>query len=154
MAKSATTIAAGTVIRGRIHGEESIELLGRVEGHVEISGSLTVDAKARADAEIQAASVFIDGIVVGNVTAEDTIHVTGKAIAAGDLTAAKIIVDDGARIRGFVKMTGAPKTRQKPSTTRATAPAATVPPAAPDQDEDEPELPSSASKRRVSVKKR
>ncbi|MBV71336.1 MAG: hypothetical protein CMH52_08295 [Myxococcales bacterium] len=154
MAKSATTIASGTIIRGRIQGDESIDLMGRIEGHVEISGSLTIDSNARADAEIQAASVFINGIVVGNVNAEGTIHITSKAMAAGDLTAAKIIIDDGARVRGFVKMTGGTKAAQKPHTTRATAPAATVPPAAQDADEDEPELPGSASKRRVSVKKR
>ena len=153
MAKAATTISSTTVIRGRLQGQESIHLDGRIEGQVDIEGQLTVSGTARADAQISAEDVFIDGIVVGDVNARGTIHVTSKAIAAGDLTAEKIIIDDGARVRGFVKMlgTGAPKAA-KP-TGRTSRPKPTAPPAAIDTD-DEPELPDAAATRNVNVKKR
>jgi cytoskeletal protein CcmA (bactofilin family) len=157
MAKASTTITAGTLVRGRISGAEDIDLFGRVEGQIEIDGVLKIDGNARADAEITASDIYVYGILIGNATATDTIHLTESALVVGDLTAPRIIIDSGARVKGQVEMTGQGSGQQSRPTPRR-APAPTAPPSmsAPrDHDEDdEPDLPSAAAKKKVAVKKR
>ena len=156
MAKASTTITAGTLVRGRVSGAEDIDLFGRVEGQIEIEGALKIDGDARADAEVTASDVYVYGILIGNATATGTIHLTETALAVGDLTAPRIIIDAGARVRGQVEMTGSGSGKTSTMPKRAAAP--TAPPRAStprDEDEDEePDLPGAATKKKVSVKKR
>ena len=155
MAKAPTAITASTVIRGRVSGQEDVDLLGRIEGQIDIEGTLNIDAKARADADVKAANVYVHGILIGNTSAQNTIHLTETAQVIGDLVAPRIIVDDGARIRGLVDMGGSGSTDR--STTKRTAKPAAAPAPAADQgddDDSEPSLPATARKKKVTVKKR
>jgi cytoskeletal protein CcmA (bactofilin family) len=170
MAKSPTVISASTTVKGRIQGQEDVEVLGKVEGHVELEGQLLIDAAARVDAEVEATSITIQGILVGNASAADAIFLEATARVIGDLSAPRIVIDEGARVRGLVE-TGdgaeaAPKTRARPK--RSAPPpkpvarprkADPVPEpehdeAPADDDDEEPELPTTARKKKVSVKKR
>ena len=161
MAKAPTLITSSTVIRGRVSGQEDIDLDGRIEGQIEIDGTLKVDAKARADAQISAKNVYVHGVLIGDVTATDTIHITDTALVVGDLIAPRIIVDEGAQIRGLVDMGDGSSASPRSATRTTTKPAATRPPAPSarvvedsEDDEDEPDLPAAASRKKVAVKKR
>ena len=87
---------------------------------------------------------------------QETIHITKDAMAVGDLSAPRIIVDEGARIRGRVDMSGEPATRRPAPTRKPSTAAKTAPPSAPsvEDESEEPELPTTASTKKVAVKKR
>ena len=123
--KAATTIAAGTVVAGRIEGAEDIDLLGRIEGSVHLKGALRIDEKARADADLEVTRLEIRGILVGNATATDTIELLGTARVIGDLVAPRIIVREGARFRGLLDMGDAPDEDDAPRPAQARRPAPT-----------------------------
>ena len=160
MAKAATVITNSTIVRGRIEGAEDLDILGRVEGQIALEGAIKIEASARVDGTVSATSLHIHGILVGDATAADTIHLTADAQVVGDLTAPRIIIDEGALVRGLIDMgdaeNAAPKSRA--STPRSSrpkaAPAASPAPAVAEDDDDEPELPSGTSAKKVAVKKR
>ena len=165
MPKSPTIISASTSVKGRVHGQEDIEVFGRVEGQIDIEGQLTIDAKGRVDANIQATVVTVHGVLVGDTVASQSIYLDASAKVVGDLNAPSIVIEDGARIRGQVE-TGENGSASKPKAKRTPAAPAPRQPAkvsrteesapepADEFDDGEPELPSSASKKKVAVKKR
>ena len=166
MSKSPTVISASTTVKGRIQGQEDVEVLGRVEGQVEIEGQLSIDSNARVDAQIQATTVTVHGIIVGDTIASESIYLDASARVVGNLSAPSIVIEEGAKIRGLVETgdnAGDAKPKAKkpsaPSPRRTSKPAQRTEPA-PDpvdddaDEDDEPDLPASASKKKVSVKKR
>ena len=157
MAKAPTIVTASTIIRGRISGEEDLDVFGRIQGSIDLSGSITVDAAARIDADVSAQNLYVHGILVGNAQVSDTIHLTAACRVIGDLSAPRIIIDEGAQIRGLVDMgdsAGQPvsKTASRTAPPRRAAPVAKAEEVV--EETDEPELPDAASAKRVSVKKR
>lgn len=161
-----TVVAAGTTISGTIEGAEDILVQGAIKGSVRLDGNLTVEADARADADVEATEVRVHGILVGNVTASALVELTKGARVIGDLTAPQVIVEGGAAYRGAIDMgdmsgdagrgrSSAPTRKAAPSRKAAPAPKAKDPePAAEADAGDEPELPAAASGKKVSVKKR
>ena len=160
MAKSPTIISATTAVKGRVQGDEDVELYGRIEGQVALGGHLYVDEGARLDADIQASELTVHGIIVGDSVADGLIKLESTARVVGDLRAPRIIIDEGALVRGVVETTSeaAGSTGRAPKIERPVRPkvkAAPAPVEAVDVDEDdEPEPPKSARKKKVSVKKR
>ena len=170
MAKSPTIISASTSVKGRIHGQENVEVYGKVEGQIELDGELLIDTNARADADIQATVVTVQGVVVGDTVASASIHLESSAKVIGDLSAPRIVIDEGAQVRGLVetgenagsgrgsqarpKRAAAPAKARPTRPTKATAPTSDVEDAGEADDDDEPELPTSARKKKVAVKKR
>ncbi|MHC4836562.1 MAG: bactofilin family protein [Planctomycetota bacterium] len=163
-----TVVAAGTTISGTIEGAEDILVQGAIKGSVRLDGNLTVEADARADADIEATEVRIHGILVGNVTASALVELTKGARVIGDLTAPQVIVEGGAGYRGAIDMgdlsgdggrsrPSTPARKATPARQPAPAPKAREAEPEPDSDADagdEPELPAAASGKKVSVKKR
>ncbi|MEE2785767.1 MAG: polymer-forming cytoskeletal protein [Myxococcota bacterium] len=161
MAKSPTIITASTGIKGRIKGDEDVELYGRIEGHVELGGHLYVDEGARLDADINAHEVTVHGIIVGDTVAATLIKLEPTARVVGDLSAPRIIIEEGALVRGLVETTDSPTTGQrrtaKPERAARTAVAPPSKQLGEDddsEDDGEPEPPKSAKKKKVAVKKR
>jgi len=157
MAKAPTVVTASTVIRGRVSGDEDLDVLGRIHGSIELKGSITLDAAARIDGDVTADHFAIHGIFVGDAQITDTIHLSAASRVIGDLRAPRIIIEEGAQIRGRVDMGDAPaesiSTRSPKTAAPRRAPAPAVTNDAPDED-GEPELPAAASAKNVSVKKR
>ncbi len=153
MAKAATLITGSTVVRGRLEGSEDLEIQGRVEGQIALDGALTIDSAGRADATVNATSIYVHGILIGDATATDTIHLTGESIVVGDLAAPRVIVDDGAKVRGLIDMGG---DASPAKSSRSTKTKTSRPRSAPAEAEtvEEPELPAAASTKKVNVKKR
>jgi cytoskeletal protein CcmA (bactofilin family) len=165
MSKSPTIISASTSVKGRVQGQEDIDVLGCVEGQIEIEGQLSIDADARVDADVIATVVTVQGILVGDTSASQSIYLESSARVVGNLSAPSIVIEDGAKVRGQVETgenTGTTKSRPK----RAAAPAAKRTPAKrsrtpspepediDDDSDDEPELPAGARKKKVAIKKR
>ncbi len=105
--ESASTIGRGTVVRGSIHGEGDLEILGRVEGSVTVSGELAIGDGALVKSDVSGRRVTVRGAVAGNVSATEAIVLEPGARVVGDLGAPQIGIRPGALVRGLVS-TGAP----------------------------------------------
>ena len=68
MAKASTVVTASTIVRGRLSGEEDLDVFGRIQGTVELTGSIHLDAAARIDADVTAKNFVVQGIFVGNAS--------------------------------------------------------------------------------------
>jgi cytoskeletal protein CcmA (bactofilin family) len=105
--ESASTIGRGTVVRGSVHGDGDLEILGRVEGSVAVTGELAIGELALVKSDVSGRRVTVQGAVSGNVSATEAIVLLAGARVVGDLAAPQIGIRPGALVRGMVS-TGAP----------------------------------------------
>lgn len=103
----ASVISSSAVIRGNVRGDGSLEILGRVEGDVGVTGDLSLGPDAVVVGALSGARVVIDGSVQGDVTGTEAVLIgeTGRVI--GDLSAPRIGMSEGAHVRGSVRTDGA-----------------------------------------------
>ncbi len=117
-----TVIGEGAVVRGRIQGEGDLTIAGRVEGDVEVSGEVVVEAKGLVAANLTAQRVVVRGAVRGDLVGAESIELDAGARVVGDARAPRIRVATGALIRGFVttgpRESGASKSRAAVSAAR------------------------------------
>jgi cytoskeletal protein CcmA (bactofilin family) len=106
---SGSVIGQSTVIRGNVSGEGSLDLLGRIEGDVTMSGDVVVGEQARVDGKVTGAQVSISGTVVGDIRGTDSVVLDAGARVVGDLSAPRIGVGEGALVRGHVRTDGEPE---------------------------------------------
>ena len=104
MATPTSVISESTSIRGKVHGEGDLEVRGRIEGDVDVTGELVVDGGAMIRANIRGGRVIIRGAIVGDVSATDAIVLEESARVVGNLTAERIAIALGAQIRGELTM--------------------------------------------------
>lgn len=97
-------IGPGTTIRGKISGEEDLDVEGRVEGSIQLTESLRVAEGAVVAAEVDARTVEVSGRLEGNVEAAEMITIEADAVVVGDLTTPRLQIADGARFKGRVSM--------------------------------------------------
>lgn len=104
----ASVVGASAVIRGNVRGDSSLEILGRVEGDVSVSGDLSLGPDAVVVGAVSGARVVIAGSVEGDVTGVEAVHVEETGRVIGDLSAPRIGMSEGAHVRGGVRTEGAP----------------------------------------------
>lgn len=104
----ASVIGRGTVVRGNVRGNGSLEILGRVEGDVNVGGEIVLGDEAAVKGNVSGASVTISGAVQGDVRASESVVLERGARVVGDLTAPRIGVSTGALVKGLVRTDGEP----------------------------------------------
>lgn len=109
-----TEILAGTRIKGRVQGGEDLVVRGRIEGHIELEGTLNIEEGAVIKAEVRAQRVTISGTLVGNVQASQMIEVTPSGRVQGDLQSPTVRIDDGARFSGLLEVGDVARVDVKP----------------------------------------
>jgi cytoskeletal protein CcmA (bactofilin family) len=102
----ASVIAGSAVIRGNVRGDTSLEVLGRVEGDVGVSGDVSIGPDAVILGSVSGARVSIGGSVEGDVTATEAVFVEDSGRVVGDLVAPRIGMSEGAHIQGNVRTSG------------------------------------------------
>lgn len=122
----ASVIAGSAVIRGNVRGDTSLEILGRVEGDVGVTGDLTLGPDAVVIGTVSGARVVIGGSVEGDVTGTEAVVVEDTGRVVGDLLAPRIGVSEGAHVRGSVRTDGNGKDGSNGA--RASAPRAAAEP--------------------------
>ncbi len=124
--RSPSTISATTVIRGNVGGDGSLEILGRIEGNVTMTGQVIVAADAAVRGNVSATEIQVTGSIAGNLTASDALLLNTGARVVGDLAGARIGIAEGALVRGLVRTEGEPPlAKPNPaSAARLAAPAA------------------------------
>ena len=97
-----SVVGHGLVIEGKVEGNGSIRLLGRLKGQVFVTGEVIVDPDGTVEGEVRADRVRIAGRAEAIIVAHSGIELAGSASLVGDVKAPTIQVSAGARIRGSV----------------------------------------------------
>jgi hypothetical protein len=100
---------------------------GYVEGEIEVSGDVTVEASGLVGAPVSARSIVVRGAVRGDLSGQDVIRLEEGARVVGDLRAPRIAIARGGLVRGLVQ-TGDHAAQPRAAKAQA-ARAATPPPA-------------------------
>lgn len=119
---SLSSIGPTTSVRGNVHGDGDLEILGRVEGSVAVTGDVTIGEGALIQSDVRGRRVTVRGAVAGNVSGEEAVLLEAGARVVGDLGAPQIGIRPGALVRGNVS-TGAPLPAASPGRAEAAAPA-------------------------------
>ena len=103
-----SVIGRGTVVRGNVRGSGSLEILGRVEGDVSVSGELVLGEDSAVRGSVSGSHITVSGAVQGDVRGSEAVLLERGARVVGDLTAPRIGVATGARVKGLVRTDGEP----------------------------------------------
>jgi cytoskeletal protein CcmA (bactofilin family) len=131
---ASSTIAQNTFIRGAIRGDGDLDILGRVEGSVDVGGDLLIAEGALIKSDVSGRRVTVRGAVAGNVAGTESLVLEPGAKVVGDLSAPSIGIRPGALVRGNVSTqpgTERPVAQRRPAiaaqSTRASAPTPRAP---------------------------
>ena len=94
-AKNNTVIAQGITFTGTIRGEGSVQVEGRLEGEIDLKGSVVVAAGGMVQGPITADAVRVAGDVQGSITAREHLCLERTGGIHGDVTTASLIVENG-----------------------------------------------------------
>lgn len=94
--------------KGELSAEEDMLLLGRVEGSIRHTSSLTVGIGGVVVGNIHARVLVIKGNVDGDVEATESVTIAPTAQVTGDIVAPSVCIVEGAQFNGAVEMPEAP----------------------------------------------
>jgi cytoskeletal protein CcmA (bactofilin family) len=103
-----SVLGRSTVVRGNVRGTGALEIFGRVEGDVTITGELVIGEGGAVKGDVTGGYVTISGAVQGDVRATEAVMLESGARVVGDLSAPRIGVATGALVRGVVRTEGEP----------------------------------------------
>jgi cytoskeletal protein CcmA (bactofilin family) len=138
-----SVLGSGVIWHGSINGSGGVRIEGAFEGEIALRGMLVVGETGRVTCEnIRAQTVIVAGAVRGNITT-NKLEIRASGRVWGDVVTTAFVTEDGAFLRGQIRMEEAVELDLEPApeTTpaeAALAEAATQP--------TEPEPPSKNSK--------
>ncbi|MCB9522055.1 MAG: polymer-forming cytoskeletal protein [Myxococcales bacterium] len=99
-----TVIGSSIVIDGEIAGEEPVIVQGTVKGRIAVAEGVFVEPNAAVEADVEAESVEVAGVLTGNVTAGGRVELKADGKMVGDIKAPRILIADGALFKGNIDM--------------------------------------------------
>jgi cytoskeletal protein CcmA (bactofilin family) len=99
----ASVIGQTTVVRGNVRGDGSIEIYGRVDGDVIVTGDVTLGENASVRGDVSGARLTIGGTVAGDLTGTEAVVLERSAQVSGDIEAPRVGIEEGARVRGALR---------------------------------------------------
>ena len=98
-----TTIGKGIFIKGTIHAEEALTIIGTIKGDVLAADhDVTVEPGAEVDGLVTARRITIRGNSKGRLIAREFVHVLRSAAVRADIRSPKLALEDGASFNGSV----------------------------------------------------
>jgi cytoskeletal protein CcmA (bactofilin family) len=98
-------LGASLEIKGKISGEEDLQIDGKVEGSIALQGQrLTVGRSGQLNSEVHAREVVVFGKVQGNLRASDRVEIKKDGSVTGDITTSRISIEDGAYFKGRIEI--------------------------------------------------
>ncbi len=140
----ATIIQAHTVIAGRLSGDTSLVVHGRIEGSVEVTQAITIAPGGYIEGDLIADEIIVEGAVQGDLTAHSRVLLTASGRALANISSPVLEMADGAQVSGELsvgvdgaaparteRIPVASRTRTTSTAATATAPPRSTAPAAP-----------------------
>jgi cytoskeletal protein CcmA (bactofilin family) len=93
-------IAAKTVIKGEITGDEDVVVEGTVEGQIRITRDVRVGTAGVVKATVEAQSIIVSGELIGDCQATVRVEIQSTGRLTGNIRAPKIVIAEGAMFRG------------------------------------------------------
>lgn len=112
-AQESTIIAKGITFNGVIRGEGFVQVDGRLEGEIDLKGSVTVTASGTVQGPITADVVRVAGDVTGSITAREHLCLERTGGIHGDVATASLTVENG-RLDGSSTMLNPPERPLEP----------------------------------------
>jgi cytoskeletal protein CcmA (bactofilin family) len=110
--RSVSVIGPTLVFKGELSADEDLVIQGTIEGTIaHHKKNLTVGKEGRVKADINAASVTIEGHVEGDIHGDDFVELARSAVVTGNIFCGRIKMADGATFNGSIEM-GAPRASQ------------------------------------------
>jgi len=104
-ARNLSFLGPSLEIKGKVSGEEDLQIDGKVEGPISLSGQkLIAGRSAQLHSEISAREVVVYGKVQGNVRAQDRVEIKKDGSVLGDITTSRISIEDGAYFKGRIEI--------------------------------------------------
>lgn len=111
--KTATLVAPGTKVVGKISGNAEVVVEGEIEGEIRVDGGAVVGSGGVVRGEIAARTIRVGGKVFGNIRGAERVEVLASGALEGDVAAPRVVIAEGAFFKGKVEMTGG-KGEEKP----------------------------------------
>jgi cytoskeletal protein CcmA (bactofilin family) len=99
-----TVIGSTLVIEGEISSDEALVVQGTVRGKIALSESIFVENSATVEADVEAESVEVSGVLTGNVDANTRVEIKADGKMVGDVRSPRILIADGALFKGSIDM--------------------------------------------------
>jgi len=127
-----SVLGAGLVWQGSISGSGGVRVEGTFEGQIALKGLLVIGETGKVTCDsLRAASVIVAGAVKGNISAQKVeIRSTGRVW--GDIVTTAFATEEGAFLRGQIRMEDAVDLGLDAAPTTVTATAAPIDPAKPE----------------------
>ena len=74
-AATPTTLGPGIKIKGELHGDGTLVVLGFFEGDIVLNGTLEVGADGRIEGNATARAIVVAGVVRGNLSADTRVDI-------------------------------------------------------------------------------
>jgi cytoskeletal protein CcmA (bactofilin family) len=104
-ARGLSCLGASLEVKGKISGEEDLQIDGKVEGAIALQGQrLTVGRTGQLSSEVHAREVVVYGKVQGNLRASDRVEIKKDGSVTGDITTSRISIEDGAYFKGRIEI--------------------------------------------------
>lgn len=104
-ARGLSALGSSIEIKGKITGDEDLQIDGKVEGSVVLNGRrLTVGSTGQLNSEVWARELVVYGKLTGNIHASDRVEIKKDGSVTGDITTSRISVEDGAYFKGRIEI--------------------------------------------------
>jgi cytoskeletal protein CcmA (bactofilin family) len=97
-------IGPTVVIKGEVTAEENLMVMGRIEGFIDHSKTVTIHAQGTVAAEVKAEEVLVEGTVDGNVYGTKRVQIAETGNVNGNVYAPRVGVLEGASFKGAIDM--------------------------------------------------
>jgi len=105
-----TLLGRGSTFEGKLTFEGTVRIDGNFKGEIFTDGILVIGEGAEVQAEVDVATVIIEGNVRGNVRAKQLVEIHAPGRVVGNLVTPSLFIDKGVVFEGNCQMdpAGAP----------------------------------------------
>lgn len=102
--RSVMTLGKLLTFKGEMSADEDMVFLGRMEGSISHTESLTIGVGGVVVGNLRARVLVVKGTVDGDLEASESIVITPTAVVTGDLASPRISIIEGAMFNGAIRM--------------------------------------------------
>jgi cytoskeletal protein CcmA (bactofilin family) len=117
-----TLLGKGSEFEGKLTFEGQVRIDGKFSGQIFTKDTLVIGEGARVNAEVNAGTVIVNGLVEGNIRATQHIELHTPGRVKGNLETPSLSIDKGVMFEGSCKMESAGKSTATPTSLSAAAP--------------------------------
>lgn len=108
--KQLAVVGPSIHIKGELSGEEGLIIEGSVEGTIDLKeNQLIIGESGNIKADVFAKSIKVDGALRGELHGLEKVHISRNGRVEGDIHSPRVILEDGARFKGSIDMSGTAK---------------------------------------------